>query len=324
MRVAVTGAAGFLGGAVVEAHKAAGFDVVALSRSESATPGVQHLRGDLTDNAYVRRALKGVAVVHHIAARVHPLGSMADYVRDNVEVTKTVLRAARDSGAESFVYCSSPSVVFDGTPIRGGDESLQRRPLSCSRYSVTKAQAEREVEAACAAADMRAIILRPHLIWGPGDRHLLPGLLNMVDRLRFLPRPRGIDPTIDPTHVTDAAQAHLRATDHVHRMAVGKCATYFISGPDRVSLWSAIDELVLAEAGRAVRSFDVPARVFLAAGAVAEGASRASRYRLPVSFCRFTARSMMQDQYFDISAARHDLGYEPLVHVADLRSVGRS
>jgi 2-alkyl-3-oxoalkanoate reductase len=325
MRVAVTGAAGFLGGAVARAHVAAGDEVVTLARRDPRVDGAEYRKGDLHDHGYIHSALRRVDVVQHIAARVRPIGRVDEFRSDNVDLTMAVFRAAVAAGARGFVHCSSPSVVFAGAPIRGADETLPRAPLAASPYSVTKAEAEAELHAAVRGGiDLPVVILRPHLIWGPGDRHLLPGLLRSA-RLGVLPRPTGPDAIVDPIYVADAARAHLLSARSFDDLASLPIRTYGVSGPERVSLWDAATGLIEAATGTRPRTLRVPRPALWTLGLGGEVLSWALRHRIEIPLSRFTVASLLHDQWFDTSAAERELGFRPEVGLAaGLREIHRT
>jgi nucleoside-diphosphate-sugar epimerase len=257
----------------------------------------------------VRRALHGVDVLHHLAAKVEPFGDPRLYFESNVLVTKRLLQAARHTGVGGVVYCSSASVVFNGSPIRGGTEVLPRRPLRYAPYARSKAMAEELIEAHAVSSKISSTILRPHLIWGPGDRHLLPGLQRVARVLRFVPCPGGSAAIVDPTHVNDVARAHVLATKEVGTRSVLGSRTYFVTGPDRIAAGRAIERLFAVQLSRHIPTVSMPTRLLESVALLAETASRSSNYRLQADLCRFTVRSLSVDQWFDGAAAERDLGY---------------
>src|SRR5262245_54910957 len=179
MRALVTGGGGFLGGAVVRRLVARGDAVRSLSRGAYpalATLGVEQCQADLADAGAVRRAAQGCDVVFHVAAKAGLAGRFADYHAANVLGTQNVLAACRACGVRALVFTSSPSVVFDGTDMEGVDESAPYPLHYHAHYPATKAQAERLVLAAN-GPELATVALRPHLIWGPGDNHLVPRVL---------------------------------------------------------------------------------------------------------------------------------------------------
>ena len=125
------------------------------------------------------------------------------------------------------MYTSTPSVVHAGADIAGADESLPYPTHFETHYPETKARAEQMVLDAN-SEDLRTVALRPHLIWGPGDNHLLPRIIDRArrGRLRLVGPPF---PLVDSTYIVDAARAHLLAAREL--AGAGRCAgrAYFIS-----------------------------------------------------------------------------------------------
>ena len=317
MRVLVTGGGGFVGGAVVRALLARGDDVVSLARGDYPALrelGVRTVRGDLADPAVVLPAADGCSAVVHVAAKAGIWGPLADYTRSNVEGTRSVLAACRELGIERLVHTSTPSVVHAGSHIEGGDESLPYAGHADSPYARTKAVAEREVLAA-ADGTLGVVALRPHLVWGPGDTQLVPRLLQRArtGRLRLVDGGRA---RIDTTFVDDAAAAHLCALDAVAPGAPCSGRAYFISSGDPQPVREVVNA-ILAAAGLPPETRSVPLPVALAAGVVGEALWRLLRRTDDPPMTRFLARQLATAHWFDISAARRDLGYSPQVGVAE-------
>ncbi|MEA2631259.1 MAG: 2-alkyl-3-oxoalkanoate reductase, partial [Chloroflexota bacterium] len=206
MNALVTGGGGFLGGAIVARLVARGDAVRSLSRGDypaMRAMGVEQVRGDLADPDAVARAVDGCAVVFHVAAKAGIWGPYAEYHRSNVEGTRNVIAACRAGGVGRLVFTSSPSVVFDGRDMEGADESVPYPRRHDAAYPATKAEAERLVRAAD-GDDLATVALRPHLIWGPGDNHLIPRLLDRARRRR-LRRIGAANKLIDSVYVDNAA-----------------------------------------------------------------------------------------------------------------------
>jgi len=315
MRVLVTGCSGFLGSEIVRQLIRRGDDVVGLSRRE--TPqlvriGMQHHRGDLTDNDYVTRTITDVDVVIHTAAVAGVWGPWKHFYQSNVLASRNVLAACQNSGATQCIYTSSPSVTFDGGHQRGVDESVGYPSRWLCHYPRTKAIAEREILQADRPGGLRTVSLRPHLIWGEGDPHLLPRLLDRArsGKLRIIGDGKNI---IDTVHVHNAAAAHVSAVDALATSpddAGGRA--YFIAQDEPVSCWDWI--------GKLCNAFDAPAptrRISFAAayaiGATCETAYRTLRRQDEPPMTRFVASQLAKDHYFDITAAKQRLGYRPTV-----------
>src|SRR5205085_8545823 len=175
----------------------------------------------------VAAAVAGCEVVFHVAAKAGIWGPAAEYERANVLGTRNVLAACRRHGARRLVFTSSPSVVGAGHDMRGGDESLPYPRRYLAHYPRTKAEAEREVLAAN-GPELATVSLRPHLIWGPGDPHLIPRVLARAreGKLRRVGR-RPIK--VDVTYIDNAAEAHILAAQRLDIGSPIAGKVYFIT-----------------------------------------------------------------------------------------------
>ena len=311
MRVLVTGGGGFLGGAVVRALLTRGDEVVSVARGDYPqlrALGVQTVRGDLAEPGVAEQAAAGCSAVVHVAALAGIWGPAADYERSNVLATRNVVAACRAQGVRALVHTSTPSVVHAGGDIRGGDESLPYATRFSSAYPRTKAVAERLVLAA-ADDDLGTVALRPHLVWGPGDTQLVPRILDRArrGRLRFV---GGGSAVIDTTYVDDAVAAHLCALDRVAPGAACSGRAYFVSSGEPRPVREVVTA-ILAAGGLPPETRSVPLPVAVAGGAVAEGLWWLLRRPDEPPMTRFLAHQLATDHWFDIGAARRDLGYVP-------------
>ena len=121
-------------------------------------------------------AVAGCDIVFHVAAKAGVWGPYDAFYRANVLGTKNVIAACRQNGIRRLVHTSSPSVVFDGTDMEGVDESVPYPDHYEAFYPQTKAEAEQLVLQANDDT-LATVALRPHLIWGPEDNHLVPRIL---------------------------------------------------------------------------------------------------------------------------------------------------
>jgi nucleoside-diphosphate-sugar epimerase len=312
VKILVTGGGGFLGRTLVQLCQARGHAVRSFSRAPHpilAARGVEVFSGDLADPAAVDRAVAGCDAVFHVAAKAGVWGPWHDYFSPNVLGTQHILAACHRHGVSRLVYTSTPSVVFDGQSHAGADESLPYGQKFPCHYPHTKALAEQAVLAAHDPARLRVTALRPHLIWGAGDPHLVPRILARAHRLRIVGDGAN---RVDLTHVRHAAAAHLLAldalTDPAHP-AGGRA--YFISDGAPVVLWEWINTL-LHRLGRPAitRRLSLPAAH--AAGALLETLWRVLPF-LPGEppMTRFVATELAKDHWYSIAAARRDLGFIP-------------
>ncbi|MDP9396613.1 MAG: NAD-dependent epimerase/dehydratase family protein [Actinomycetota bacterium] len=317
MTVLVTGGSGFLGSAIVRGLLARSATVRSLARSpapELETLGVEVVRGDIADRHAVDRALAGCELVFHVAAKAGMWGAYAAYATSNIEGTRHVLDACRRHGVRRLVYTSTPSVVHRGVDIEGGDERLPYATRFDSPYPATKAIAEQMVLAANDAG-LATVALRPHLLWGPGDTQLVPRILERARRgqLRLVDRGRAV---VDVTYVDNAAHAHLLAADRLHPGSLVAGRAYFIAQGRPLPVRDLLGR-ILAAAGLPPATASVPFAVAYAAGATAEVVWRLLGREAEPPMTRFLARQLATSHWFDLTAARCDLGYEPPVSLEE-------
>jgi nucleoside-diphosphate-sugar epimerase len=318
MNALVTGAGGFLGLYIVEQLVARGDRVRALARGEYpqlAQMGVEVVRGDVRDRDAVAGACRGVDTVFHAASVAGIWGPWDHYYGINTLGTENVIAGCLEQGVSKLVYTSSPSVTFDGGDQCGIDESAPYPSHWLCHYPHTKALAEQQVLAANGNEGLLTCSLRPHLIWGPRDRHLVPRL---IDRARQGKLRRVGDGTnlIDMIFVENAAAAHLQAADALKERSPVAGSAYFLSQGDPVNCWQWINEL-LALAGIPPVKKSISARAARRVGAMMEACYAALRIRSEPRMTRFLAAQLSTSHYFDLTRARRDFGYAPRISTAE-------
>ena len=317
LKALVTGGGGFLGLAVVEQLLARGDQVRSFARGPYpglADLGVEVRRGDLRDAQAVEQACAGCDVVFHVAAKAGIWGRYAVYYEPNVRGTQNVLAACREHGVRRLVYTSSPSVVFDGRSMEGVDESVPYPQRQHSHYAATKALGEQAVLAANGTT-LRTLALRPHLIWGPRDNHLVPRIVSR-GRAGTLHRVGDGTNKVDTTYIENAARAHLLAADALATNPRAAGRPFFISQGEPMALWEIINR-ILAAAGLPPLTRSVPQPVAWSVGAILEAAHAVFRLTGEPRMTRFVARELATAHWFDITAARTELGYEPVISITE-------
>lgn len=318
MNVLVTGAGGFLGLYLVEQLVARGDRVRALCRGhypELELLGVEIVRADLRDRERTIAACHDIDTVFHAAAKAGIWGPWDEYYGINVEGTRNVLEGCFAHEVQRLVYTSSPSVTFDGTDQCGVDESAPYPSRWLCYYAQTKAQAEQEVLAANGRSGLATCSLRPHLIWGPRDNHLVPRLVSRARAGRLVRVGNGTN-LIDTIYVENAAEAHLQAADLLRPGSPVAGRAYFLSQGEPVSCWPWIDEL-LSLAGLPPVKRSVSAAAAWRLGAVMEAFYRTFRIASEPRLTRFLAAQLSTSHYFDLTRARADFGYEPRISIAE-------
>jgi len=317
MNALVTGGGGFLGKAIVERLRARGDQVRNLSRAdypELRAIGVETHQGDLGDMNAVLRAAQGCDIVFHVAAKPGIWGAYDDYYRTNVVGTENVVAACRKHGISRLVYTSSPSVIFDGNDQEGIDESAPYPVHYHAHYPKTKAIAERLVLQA-SDAKLATVALRPHLIWGPGDHHLIPRIIERA-RAGALRRIGTRDHRVDSVYIDNAADAHLLAADRLAPGSPIAGKAYFITNGEPWPLWELINR-ILACADLPPVTRTISPTLAYAAGWTLEMVYAMLRLKGEPRMTRFLAKELSTAHWFNIDAARRDLGYDPKVSIEE-------
>lgn len=313
MKALVTGGGGFLGKAIVRMLRAQGTEVHSFSRTaytELDALDVEQFLGDLADGNALVAAAAGCDIVYHVAAKAGVWGRYRDYYQTNVVGTENVIQACRAHGITRLVYTSSPSVVFDGRDMEGVDESVPYPEHYHAFYPQTKAAAERLLLQAD-SPHLATVALRPHLIWGPEDNHLVPRILER-GRKGALRRIGRRECLVDTIYIDNAARAHLQAADHLDIGSPVAGKAYFLSQGEPLPLWDVVDR-ILAAGGVAPVSGTISPGLAYAAGWLLEKVYTLLRLPGEPRMTRFVARELSTAHWFDLAAARADFGYAPEV-----------
>jgi len=309
--ILVTGGGGFLGKAIVKQLLEKGHRVASFSRRsypELESIGVEQHTGDIADA--VKKAADGKDVVFHTAAKAGVWGAFDDFFRPNVTGTRNIIEACRSCKVGLLIYTSSPSVVFDGTDMQGVNETVPYPDDFHAPYPRTKAMAEQAVMAA-AGEKLRTLTLRPHLIWGPGDPHLAPRIIARAKSLRQVGDGGN---RVDTIYIDNAARAHVLAMEALEKNPGISGKTYFISDDDPILLWEMVNRILGAGGKPPVRRKISPEAAYRI-GAVLEWVYRTFNLRGEPKMTRFVARELATSHWFDISAAKRDLGYTAEVSI---------
>lgn len=306
MKAFVTGGHGFLGAEIVRQLREAGHEATAASRQTGV---------DILDPAGLRAAMEGHDVVFHVAALAGVWGRAVDFERTNILGTDNVLHTMRELGVGRLVYTSSPSVVFDGGDHLDGTSALPYPDRFLADYPRTKAMAEKRVLAANGAG-LATTVLRPHLIYGPGDPHLLPRLLARArsGRLRIV---GAGDNQVSLSFVANAAAAHVQAAlALVDSTSPPAGRAFFVNDPEPVRLWDWLNGIFEA-LGVPPVTRRVPARLAYALGTVAEWIWRGLSLRGEPPITRFVALQLATHHTYSLAEAREAFGYAPPVGAAE-------
>ncbi len=315
MKALVTGGGGFLGGAIVKALLKRGDTVKTIQRGHYPSLndlGVETIKGDLTISSDINAAAKDCDVVFHVAAKAGVWGDYEDYYQANVIATKNVLEACRDNNVNYLVYTSTPSVVFGGKDEEGINESAPYVKEFFNAYQKTKAEAEQLVINAN-SVNLKTVSLRPHLIWGPGDPHLVPRIINRAKagRLKIVGNENN---KVDSCYIDNAAQAHLLAADCLQSNGICAGKIYFISNDEPISMSDLINKILTA-AGLPVVNKRVPEKAAYFIGLLLEKIYTLLNIKTEPIMTRFVARQLSTSHWFDLTAAKRDLAYQPVISI---------
>lgn len=241
LKILVTGGSGFLGKKICQQLLQRGDEPFALSRVPSQflkRQGIKFVACDLTRKDQVEEVFKNYHfdAVIHTAAKAGIWGPYHEYEKINVQGTKNLIQFARQHCVRIFIHTSTPSVVYGDTDIIDGDEALDYPAHHLTSYAKTKAIAERYVLSKHASHHFQVAALRPHLIWGVDDPHLLPRLVTRAKRGKLVQVGDGNN-MVDIIHVDNAAGAHIQLMDKMLEDSSFGGEAYFIGQERPVKLW---------------------------------------------------------------------------------------
>lgn len=317
MKVLVTGGGGFLGSAICRQLATAGHTVRSFSRERHPALdalGVEQRAGDIASMELVIDASRGVDAIVHCAAKVAPWGLLEDFYETNVRGTDNVLAACELNEIGKLVFTSSPSVVQNGTDQEGIAESAPYAQPFMNAYAHTKALAEQRVLAANGPR-LATVVLRPQIVWGPDDPTFLPAILARAraGRLRFIGKTKK---KIDTVYIDNAAEAHVLALQKLAPGSVVAGKKYFISQGEPVFNEDLINGWLNAD-GFPPETRRIPLGLAQFLARAFETVYGALRIQKAPPLTRFAVDRMSTALWFDISAARRDLGYAPRVNLAE-------
>lgn len=310
MKVLLTGATSFLGAATARALLDASYEVATFQRGALAADlvgNVEDHRGDIADTTAVDNAMSGCDAVVHLAARVSPVGTWAEFEAANVDGTRHVIAAARRHGVGRLVQVSTPSVAPVGHGLVGaGAEPAQ--PEGAANFYV-RSKAVSEIDALAAAGpDLAVVAIRPHLVWGPGDTQLIGRIVDRAAAGRLALVGSGAA-LIDTTFVTNAADALVAALERAPEIS-GEALVVTNGEPRPVA---EILSRICDAAGLPAPSRQVPTPVAQAAGSLVERIWALAGREDDPPVTRFLADELAHAHWFDQRRTRELLAWQPAV-----------
>lgn len=313
MKVLITGGGGFLGSHLARSLLKQGNDVSVLGRKlyPNLDDSIKCIKADIRDRSAMLLALNLQEAVFHMAAIPGIWGDYNKFYSIDVQGTENIIFACYENNVKKLIYTSSPSVVFDQSDMENVDEQTPYPDRYLCHYAKTKAIAEKLVLAANGTSELSTVCIRPHLIWGPGDPHLLPRLIKRAKNGKLVRVGNGKN-LVDMIYIDNAVEAHIKACDKLSLDSPisGKC--YFVSDGHPVVLWKWIEK-ILNELKLPSITKSVSFQYAVMFGGIFEFLYKIFGIEKEPPMTRFLAAQLAKSHYFNISRARNDFDYEPIV-----------
>lgn len=320
--VFVTGAGGFLGQNICRLLRQANIKVTGFARGdypELTALGVNMVQGNIANYSELVAAMQGCDLVFHVAAKAGVWGSKTEYFTPNLTGTQHIIKACQSLNIERLVYTSTPSVTFAGIDEAGVDENQPYSSNFLNYYAQSKALAEQTVLNAVKSKldngkPLKTVALRPHLIWGPNDPHLVPRVINRAQAGKLAVVGKQ-DKLVDTIFVENAAYAHILAAVELSKTEP-KCngKAYFISNDEPITMANMLNKILDCKSLPHVKK-RVSSRVAYVVGAILEVCYKLIGKKEEPIITRFVAKQLSTAHYFDISAAKKDFDYQALVSI---------
>jgi len=313
MKVFITGASGFVGGAIASSLSK-DHTVLAMSRSEKSDRTITALGATPQRSSLGQvkpQILDGVDIVIHAAAKVEEFGPLADFWRVNVDGTKQLLASAKKACVKRFIHIGTEASIFFGQHMVKVDETTPLAFSSPYPYSRTKAFAEEAVLAANdPKGDFTTISVRPRLVWGPGDKTVLPAILAMVKAGKFM--------WLDGGHMHTSA-THIDNLVHAVTLALKKGnggEAYFVTDDETMEMRDFLGQLV-GTTGTVIPNKSAPGWLVGLLAYIAEGIWTLLRLKSMPPLTRFTIDMTRRECTINIDKAKQGLGYLPVIQSAE-------
>lgn len=318
MKALVIGGGGFVGSAIVRQLVAKAEKVAVFGRGyypHLKRFEVRQHQGDILDSDLLIKVMQeGYDTVFHVAAKAGIWGPRQEFEQVNVTGTRNVLGACFASGVKSLVYTSTPSVVFNRRDLQGADERTPYAGRFLCYYASSKAVAEQMVLVANSDV-LQTCAIRPHLVWGPEDPHLLPRLIERGRRGQLRIVGKGTN-MVDISYVDNVAEAHVLAAENLNNTATAAGNAYFISQGEPVNLWQWINDL-FSRLGIPPVTKTISYGTAYGIGTLMEGIYMWFSMAQEPRMTRFLAEQLARSHWFSIEKARRDLGYRPRISTTE-------
>ena len=309
MRIFITGGTGFVGGALItrlkKSHK-----IKAMTRSEAGSKKIAALGAEPVKCSLQNikaEHLQGSQVVIHSAAYVEEWGSRKDFWQANVEGTRNMIAAAREAGIQRFIFIGTEAALFDGHDLKDIDEQHPYPASTPFLYSETKREAEKIVLSANGPG-LLTLSIRPRFVWGPGDTSILPTIIEMVTREKFMWLNNG-EALTSTTYIDNLTQCVERA------LGRGQGGHAYFVADKQVNTMKSFLTRMLETQGITIPEKSVPAWLAKTAAFIVETIWRLFRIKSKPPMTRFGVSMLAANCTVKTDKARRELGYAPEVTV---------
>lgn len=314
-KVLITGGGGFLGLSIIQLLLNKDISILSLQRSDCPRLrklGVETIRGDLRDQTTVINAAKDCDTIFHVAAKVGIWGDSEEYYQCNVTGTKNIIIACQTHNIQKLIYTSSPSVVFTGDDEENINESTPYPDHFLTAYQKTKALAEKMILKANNKS-LATVALRPHLIWGPGDPHLVPRIIERAKtgRLYLVGKQNNL---IDSTYIDNAALAHVLVSEALTPDCACSGKAYFISNGEPLPIAVLINKILTTAQLPSITKI-IPTQLAYALGIILEFIYKNFKLKGEPMMTRFVAKQFSCAHWYDLTAAKNDFSYRAKVSI---------
>ena len=317
IKILVTGGSGFIGSALVIRLGNMGYRVSSLSRNpgpNSESTGIKNIKCDLLDLRSLISACMEVDIVFHVAAKVGTTGTYKDFHKTNILGTKNLIHACREANVRSLIFTSSASVVFAGKDLEGVNEDIAYPRKALSHYTATKAMAEQMVLEANSDS-LHTISLRPHIVWGPGDTHIVPEIIarNLAGKLRLIKRK---NPLVDSSYIENVIDAHICGMNALDITKESWGKSFFITDNKPIPV-KELFNLFIRASGNIPSYKTSPKWLAIALARIGELYNSINRTVDKPIISRLIIHEVSQAHWFDISSAMRILNYTPKISQAE-------
>jgi nucleoside-diphosphate-sugar epimerase len=313
MKLFITGASGFVGGAAAKYFASQSHEVIAMSRSEKSDAkikanGAIPVRCELGN--VPATVLEGCDVIIHAAAYVEDWGTKEDFYKANVDGTHQLLQAAKEAYVKNFIHIGTEAALWYGQDIVNADEEYPLVTKSPFLYSETKSWAEKLVRMSNHDVRFRTVVVRPRMIWGPGDQTILPKAVEMYKQKKFQWVDNGKYET-STTHIDNLMEGIRLAIEK------GKGGEAYFITDDETSTFKSFFTGLFASQGIEVKAGNVPKTVIRGVASVLNFWYKLLNIKSAPMVTKHPAALMSSHCTLKNDKAKRELGYQPVISVAE-------